>query len=144
VAYYRTKVEGLPAPSGDDRYSLFGETNLHPFFRWIGELITIKTPELKRLHIVAAMYGTFIKNGTEARKFWAEVARGGAEYEESHPTTVLDAWLKAATESKSQKRELKPAHFYQGCVFAWNAYREGKTITSIKFDTKKGLIAVNE
>jgi hypothetical protein len=144
VAYYRTKVEGLPAPSGDDRYSLFGETELHPFFRWIGELITIKTPELKRLHIVAAMFGTFRKNESEARKFWAEVARGGVEYEDNHPTTVLDAWLKAATETKGQKRELKPAQFYQGCVFAWNAHREGKTITSIKFDTKKGLIAVNE
>jgi hypothetical protein len=52
--------------------------------------------------------------------------------------------LKAATESKDQKRELKTAHFYQGCIFAWNAYRGGKTITSIKFDTKKGLTAVNE
>jgi hypothetical protein len=107
-------------------------------------LITVKTPELKRLNIVAAMFGTFLKNESDARKFWTEVARGGVEYEDSHPTTVLDAWLKAAIESKSQKRELKPAHFYQGCVFAWNAYREGKTITSIKFDTKKGLLAVNE
>jgi hypothetical protein len=75
---------------------------------------------------------------------FGQVARGGVEYEESHPTTVLDAWLKVATESKVQKRELKPAHFYQGCIFAWNAYREGKAITSIKFDTKKGLIAVHE
>ena len=107
-------------------------------------MITIKTPELKRLNIVAAMFGTFCKNESEARKFWAEVARGGVEYEDNHPTTVLDAWLKAAIETKGQKRELKPAQFYQGCIFAWNAYREGKTITSIKFDTKKGLIAVHE
>jgi hypothetical protein len=69
VAYYRTKVEGLPAPGGDDRYSLFGETDLHSFYRWIGELITIKTPELKRLNIVAAMFGTFCKNESEARSF---------------------------------------------------------------------------
>ena len=144
VAYYRTKVEGLPAPSGDDRYSLFDETGLHGFVRWIGELITIKTPEFKRSTIVAAMFGTFSKNESEARKFWAEAARGGVEYEDNHSTTVLDAWLKAAIESKSEKRELKPAHFYQGCIFAWNAYRDGKTITSIRFDTKKGLLAVNE
>ena len=144
VAYFRTRVEGLPAPSGDDRYSLFGETGLHGFFRWVGETITIKTPELKRLTIVAAMFGTFRKNENEARKFWAEVGRGGVEYEDNHPTTVLDAWLKAAIENKSQKRELKPAHFYQGCTFAWNVYRESRTITSIKFDTKKGLLAVNE
>jgi hypothetical protein len=144
MAYYRNKVEGLPAPSGDDRYSLFGETGLHGFVRWVGELITIKTPELKRPTIVAAMFGTFSKNESEARKFWAEVARGGVEYEDNHPTTVLDAWLKTAIENKSQKRELKPAHFYQGSVFAWNANRDGKTITSIKVDTKKGLLAVNE
>jgi hypothetical protein len=39
---------------------------------------------------------------------------------------------------------IEAAHFYQGCIFAWNGYRDGKTITSIKFDTKKGLLAVNE
>jgi hypothetical protein len=33
--------------------------------------------------------------------------------------TVLDAWFKAAIESNGQKRELKPAHFNQGCIFAW-------------------------
>ena len=42
------------------------------------------------------------------------------------------------------KNELKPANLYQGCVFAWNAYREGKTIQTIKFDAKKGLYAVHE
>jgi hypothetical protein len=144
VAYYRTKVEGLPAPSGDDRYSLFGETGLHGFVRWVGELITIKTPELKRITIVAAMFATFVKNESEARKFWAAVARGGVEYEDNHPTTVLDAWLKASMENKSQKRDLKPAHFYQGSVFAWNACRDGRTITSIKFDTRKGWLTVTE
>jgi hypothetical protein len=38
--------------------------------------------------------------------------------------------------------ELKPANFYQACIYAWNAYREGKTLTSVKYDTKKGLYAV--
>ena len=124
VAYYRTKIEGLPAPSGDNRYSLFGETSLHGFVQWVGEPITIKTPELKRVPIGAAMFGTFCKNESEARKFWAEVARGGVEYEDSHPTTVLDAWLKASTENKSQKRELKPRIFIRaassrGMLIVW-------------------------
>ena len=48
------------------------------------------------------MFGTFSKNESEARKFWAEAARGGVEYEDNHSTTVLDAWLKAAIESKSE------------------------------------------
>jgi len=34
------------------------------------------------------------------------------------------------------------ANFYQAAVYAWNAYREGKTITSVKYDTNKGLYAV--
>ena len=41
-----------------------------------------------------------------------------------------------------KKLELKPANFYQACIYAWNAYREDKTITSVKYDTKKGVYAV--
>ena len=63
------RSEGLPAPSGDDRYSLFGETGLHGFVRWVGELITIKTPELKRPTIVAAMFGTLPKMRTRLGSF---------------------------------------------------------------------------
>lgn len=71
VAWYDKNVEGLPAPKGDDVYTLFGKTGLHSFIRWVGEdIFTIKTPELKRQTIVAAMYGTFDKNEAEARKFW--------------------------------------------------------------------------
>ena len=106
-------------------------------------MLSIKTPELRRPTIVAAMYGTWIKNEREARKFWEEVARGGEEYADNAPTTVLDSWLKGMAEKRG-KAELKPANLYQGCVFAWNAYREGKTISTIKFDTKKGLYAVSE
>ena len=65
---------------------------LHDFIKWVGEMFSIKTPELRRQTIVAAMYGTFEKNEAEARKFWQEVSRGGVEFEDSHPTTVLDAF----------------------------------------------------
>lgn len=141
VAWYDKNVEGLPAPKGDDIYTLFGKTGLHPFIRWVGEVFTIKTPELKRQTIVAAMYGTFEKNDAEARKFWIEVGRGGVEFDDNHPTTVLDAFLKSAIEDK-RKIELKAGNFYQASVYAWNAYRENKTITSVKYDTKKGLYGV--
>jgi hypothetical protein len=102
-----------------------------------------RRPSCAEQTIVAAMYGTWIKNEREARKFWEEVARGGEEYADNAPTTVLDSWLKGMAEKRG-KAELKPANLYQGCVFAWNAYREGKTISTIKFDTKKGLYAVSE
>ena len=87
------------------------------------------------------MYGTFDKNEVEARKFWREVSRGGVEFDDNHPTTVLDGFLKSVVEDK-KKLELKPANFYQACIYAWNAYREGKTLTSVKYDTKKGLYTV--
>jgi hypothetical protein len=144
ACWYDRNIEGLPPVSGDDQYIRFGEPGLHGFIRWVGELFTIKTPELRRQTIVAAMYGTFTKNEAEARKFWAEVARGGEEYAENAPSTILDAWLKAMAEKRGAKTEVKPANLYQGCVFAWNAYREGKTISTIKFDTKKGLYAASE
>jgi len=144
ACWYDRNVEGLPPVSGDDQYVRFGEPGLHGFIRWVGELFTIKTPELRRQTIVAAMYGTFTKNEAEARKFFAEVARGGEEYTENAPSTILDAWLKAMAEKRGAKTEVKPANLYHGCVFAWNAYREGKTISSIKYDTKKGLYAVSE
>jgi hypothetical protein len=43
-----------------------------------------------------------------------------------------------------RKIDLKPANRFQASVCAWNAYREGKTITSVKYDTKKGLRTVAE
>ena len=74
VAWYDKNVEGLPAPKGDDVYTLFGKTALHPFIKWVGDVFTVKTPELRRQTIVAAMYGTFDKNEAEARKFWRKSA----------------------------------------------------------------------
>ena len=139
--WYRRAVEGLPAASGDDVYTLFGDESLHSFVRWIGDIFSVKTPELRRTTIVAAMYGTYTTNEDEAKRFWREVSRGGVEFEENHPTTVLDGFLKSLLEDK-RKMELKPANLYQGCVYAWNAFREDKPLTNVKYDTKKGLYAI--
>jgi hypothetical protein len=40
--------------------------------------------------------------------------------------------------------EPKPGQFYQGCIYAWNAYRENKTIERIKYDTKKAWLTPHE
>jgi len=144
VAWWKRHVEGLPVPSGDDVYTLFAEGGLHPFLLWLGEIFTIKTPELRRPPIVAAMYATFIASETNAKTYWAEVARGGVEYEDGHPTTVLDAWLKSFKEEKNPNVQMKPANYYQGCIYAWNAYREEKALTAIKHDVKKGLHKASE
>jgi hypothetical protein len=143
VTWYRREILGSPAPSGDDRYTLFAEEGLREFILWLGELFTIKTPELRKQTIVAAIYGTFTANEKEARKFWTEVARGGVEFDDDATQTVLDSWLKSAAERKGAN-ELKPANYYQGCVFAWNAHREGKTIPAIRYDAKKGWNKIHE
>jgi uncharacterized protein (DUF608 family) len=88
--------------------------------------------------LVGAGEGPVVANEVEARKFWMQVSRGGVEYEENHPTTVLDTFLKSVLEER-KKWDLKPGNLYQASVYAWNAYRENKTITSVKYDTKKGL-----
>jgi hypothetical protein len=100
IVWYRRYIEGVPVPSGDSQYSIFGETGLHSFIVWLGDVFTIKTPELRRASIVSAMYHTFITNELAAKTFWAEVARGGIEFEDNHPTTVLDGWLKRVKEDK--------------------------------------------
>ena len=70
-----------------------------------------------------------------------EVSRGGVEFEDNHPTTVLDAFLKSASRTRG-RQELKAGNFYQASIYAWNAFREDKTITTVKYDTKKGFYAV--
>lgn len=138
VAWFNRHVEGVPVAPGDGQYHLFNEPPLHIYLRWLGEVFSIKTPELKRVPVLAAMYATFVANEGEARKFWDQVARGGAEYEDNAATTVLDNWLKAAKEGEDDK--LKPAQYYQGCIYAYNAYREGKSIKDIKCDTRKAML----
>lgn len=146
LSWYRRNVEGVPVPPGDDVYSLFRETGLHEYIRWIGSLFSLKTNELKRPQIVAAMYATFNVNHGDARKFWDTVARGGVQYEDNAAETVLDNWLKELLEETKRKngkaKQLKPAHYYQGCVYAWNAHREGRTLKEIKYEHKHTLIVV--
>lgn len=144
INWYHRYVEGVPSLSGDDVYILFGIPEHQPFLHWLGETFTIKTPELKRQSLVAAMFGTFIKNETEARKFWADVARGGAEFDDNAPASLLDAWLKTAAESRGNRKELKPGNYYQGSIFAWNAFRENKAISQIKHDPRKGMHKITE
>jgi len=135
LGWWRRQIEGVPVPSGDDIYDLFNETGLHSFLNWLGETLSMKTPELTNGPVVAAMYATFITGEEQARKFWVSVGRGGDQYDENDPATVLDDWLKAAKENHENR--LKPGEYYQGCIYAWNAMREDKQIKDIKYDYKK-------
>lgn len=139
IVWYRRFVEGIPVPNGDDIYSMFAEAGTHGFLRWLGETLNMKTPELTRAPIVSAMYGTYNASETGARAFWSSVARGGAEFDETAPATVLDTWLKDQKDNKNPNRRVTPGQLYQGCVYAWNAFREEQSPKIIKYDNKKGF-----
>ena len=49
--------------------------------------------------------------------------------------------IEPAVEDK-KKLDLKAGNFYQASIYAWNAFREDKSINTVKYDTKKGFYAV--
>jgi len=68
------------------------------------------------------------------------VARGGPDYDEDTPSAVLDDCLKRLKEGEF---EVKPPQVYQGSIFVWNAFRNGKTsFRDIKCDIRKGMHGV--
>jgi hypothetical protein len=141
IAYYQINVTGTRTAAGDDQYTLFEDLRWHPFIKWMGDLFSVKTPEMKSIPIAAAMFATYHVNEGEARIFWDQVARGGVEFDDNAPATILDSWLKAAKDSDFKRRfNLKPANFYQGCIFAWNAFREQKPLKEIRFRVDKGIL----
>jgi hypothetical protein len=140
IAWYLRVIEGLPSGKGDDRYKLFRRADYYDFLHWLAQVLDIKTPELRRQEVIAAMYATdLVASGdNDSQAFWEEVARGGRPFEDQCPTTVLDKWLKACKDGTCED-PMKPAFHYQGCIYAWNAYREERTIRDVRFTTSKGL-----
>jgi hypothetical protein len=136
-AWHARYVVGIPTPqTGDDVYMNFNDPLIQRTALWMNEELDVKTPEMQRIPVGAAMFVTFNINEPEARMFWHEVARGGREFEEAAPSSVLDKWLKNIKEGEVES--VKPAGLYQGCIHAWNAFRTGTSLKSIRSDTKKG------
>jgi hypothetical protein len=135
VTWFNGHVEGLAVAGGDDQYSRFSDTNLYAYLHWMKEIAPKR--ELKATPIGAAMFGTYSKVSDQAEVFWQDVANGGVEFEETAPATVLYRWLKAVYEGEST-HTVKAPGYYQGCIHAWNAFRQGKPITGIKFELVRG------
>lgn len=142
VAWQQGYVDGIPTPSGDNRYSLFQKAMYHSFLLWAGDLLTSDNDEIRHTQVVAAMYGTFLANEAAARCFWSAVAQGGVDYEDDAPETVLYHWLHAAKDgmlSDQKKMKIKPASYFQACIYAWNASREERKLKDVRYDIKKGF-----
>jgi hypothetical protein len=142
-AWFQRNVEEVAPPIGDGVYALFNVAELHPFIAWIAEVQTSKTREMQTKPVVAAMFGTFNTNEQAARTFWDEVSRGGDPDQEDQPQTVLDKWLRTLYE-EGKGDDFGPRNYYQGCVYAWNASRENKHVTSIKSDVKKNFAQIRD
>jgi hypothetical protein len=143
IAWYQANVEKVDVPKGDARYQWFHDASLHPFIKWVaGSLLSSKTPELNKPAVVAAIFGTWLANREHAERFWEDVAREGDQFSEDAPSTAVDRWLLANFEEPDPT--MKPANFYQGCIFAWNAYRQGRQITAVKSDAKKSFFRIAE
>ena len=138
--WHARHVENLVLAKGDDQYALFNRVDYHPFLQWLPSILDVKTPEMKKPPVVAAMYATFRKSEDAAKLFWPVVAKGGDEYNDNDPATCLDAWLKSAVEDKRVRELVKEPHLYQGCIFAWNAHRNGQQIAKIRTNSKKGFL----
>jgi len=142
--FYQRAIEGAKnLPLGDMSYALFSDKGLHPWIKWLGELHNSKTKELQNRPVTAAMFGTFQVNETAAREFWDLVSRGGDPDQETSPERVLDLWLRSIYEGTIDD-VVKTTNAYQGCIYAWNASRENKQITSIKSDVKKKVATIRE
>jgi hypothetical protein len=131
-------VDRLPAKKADDRYEALMEPQNLAFLQWMGHIYSIKTPELRQLPVVAAMYKTYFVDVDKANEFWSSVARGGDEYNEQDAARQIDSWLRLLKD-KSSKLDVRPPSIYQACIFAWNAFIDGKPVIKIAHDTKKGL-----
>jgi len=138
INWARSTVDRLPAKKADDRYEELMKSQNLTFLQWLGSIFSIKTPEMREQPIVAAMYKTYFVDIEKANEFWSSVARGGDEYNEQDPARAIDNWFRLMKADKN-KMGVRPAGVYQACIFAWNAFVDGKPVIKIAHDTKKGL-----
>lgn len=146
--FFQRNIEGVKnVPVGDMSYALFSDTGLHPWIKWLGELHNSKTKELQSRPATAAMFGTYAINESEAKEFWDLVSRGGDPDKEDSPARVLDLWLRSVYEGTIEVPDSvkwSARCVYQGCIYAWNAFRENKKINTIRYDVKKNVSPIRE
>lgn len=143
IAWYLRRVVGAPVSKGDERYDLFHHEDYTPFIVWMGHVLSSKTMEMKQPPVLAAAYATHERDPETAREFWRQVSRGGEEFSDKAPSSVLDKWLQDVRTKEVKRAKIKEVQLYQGCINCWNAHRAGKTsIERVNFDVRKGFFEV--
>jgi len=138
IVWHHKQIEGTPVPAGDSVYEWFDRAQHYPFLIWLGELLTRKTPEMKKKELVAAMYATFDASEVKAKEFWKFVAAGGKDFDDAHPAAMLDTWLLSIKDITDSSKRPKPANYYQAGVYAFNAFCDDRQLKKINTKTDKG------
>lgn len=142
IAWHANQILGLVTPSGDDVWTLFERKQDYGFIKWLGELLTSKTSEMKKASLVAAMYSTYLANELKAKEFWTWVAKGG-DFEQDHPTTMLDEWLMEVKTITDVNKRPKPSNYYNAGIYCYNAYAEDHAVKKVSSKTDKGYLEVS-
>lgn len=141
--WYQVNAEKIPnMPRGDDAYSAFNDTGLYPYILWLNDLLAVKSKEMQLTPVAAAIVGTYMVNEGGARAFWQDVVNLPNGDDEPTPQNILSNWLLAIRADKIDRP--KPGNIYQGCIYAWNAYRDSKAITAIRDDIKKNFYPIHD
>lgn len=140
--WYTRNVEGVPVAMGDDVYSKFKDHGLYPMIQWLNELLVGRCSEMKVPSVIAAVVGTYMVNESSARDFWNGVVNLADGADDSSPPALLSQWLLQIKAGKVAKP--RPANIYQGCISAWNAYRAGKGLVTIRDEIKKNFFVIHE
>lgn len=136
VTFFRREWMGRAVSSGDDVYSIFTEKRLHPFFLMVNDLLKDgKSNELKRVPVMAVIYGTALDDEKTAAEFWRLVALGTKRNEEDAATDLSNE----LTRIRKDREKVNAFDLAARCVKAWDAYNNGVRVSNFKVNIKKGL-----
>lgn len=132
-------VLGLKLSTGVKKISLHQKGrlvhNAVPFIQWASRLLGV--PVLDRAPSLAAMQMTFDADAEKSKSFWQAVA-DESDPDNNHPTRLVKRMLQdllaapVGTRARA-KHKLDDRAVVARCLYGWNAYIDGKKITSLRY-----------
>ena len=116
------------------------------FCLWVQEMIGGSSDclHLRRVPVVAAMYGTWLKSHKDASGFW-EAVRNETGDSPSRPDRRLAKFLLTVNvdngRGAARARRCAPKEFYVKCIHAWNAWRKDQS-TDLKYYSSAKVPAI--
>lgn len=87
---------------------------------------------LHRADVIAAMYATWKKDQRAAGEFWTLV-RDESAPDNTDPTRALASFLRDAKADWHNKTRWTSRAYYTKSIHAWNAWRQGRKLTVLKY-----------